>query len=112
MRSYALQSSRQKAWASKKASAPAFSEDDSKVGKKYDLPFVRFVDGKGELPDKDKVLKKTWQSHIKVITASTRLTYTKRAKRADARGVLPSAKSNAARRRITPSALFLFVLIG
>ena len=29
--------------------APAFGEDDSKVGKKYDLPFVQFVDGKGEL---------------------------------------------------------------
>ena len=32
--------------------APAFGEDDSKVGKKYDLPFVQFVDGKGELTDK------------------------------------------------------------
>ncbi|MBR2344014.1 MAG: isoleucine--tRNA ligase [Clostridia bacterium] len=29
--------------------APAFGEDDSRVGKKYDLPFVQFVDGKGEL---------------------------------------------------------------
>jgi len=29
--------------------APAFGEDDSKVGKKYDLPFIQFVDGKGEL---------------------------------------------------------------
>ncbi len=29
--------------------APAFGEDDSKVGKKYDLPFVQFVDSKGEL---------------------------------------------------------------
>ncbi len=29
--------------------APAFGEDDSKVGKKYDLPFVQFVDGKGEM---------------------------------------------------------------
>ena len=29
--------------------APAFGEDDSKVGKKYDLQFVQFVDGKGEL---------------------------------------------------------------
>ena len=28
--------------------APAFGEDDSKVGKKYDLPFVQFVDGKGD----------------------------------------------------------------
>ena len=29
--------------------APAFGEDDSRIGKKYDLPFVQFVDGKGEL---------------------------------------------------------------
>ncbi len=29
--------------------APAFGEDDSKVGKKYDLPFVQFVDGKGDM---------------------------------------------------------------
>lgn len=28
--------------------APAFGEDDSKVGQKYDLPFVQLVDGKGE----------------------------------------------------------------
>ena len=29
--------------------APAFGEDDSKVGRKYGLPFVQFVDGKGEM---------------------------------------------------------------
>ncbi|RHS39402.1 isoleucine--tRNA ligase [Clostridium sp. AF02-29] len=29
--------------------APAFGEDDSKVGRKYDLPFVQLVDGKGEM---------------------------------------------------------------
>lgn len=29
--------------------APAFGEDDSKVGKKYDLPFVQFVDDKGNM---------------------------------------------------------------
>ncbi|MBO6127967.1 MAG: isoleucine--tRNA ligase, partial [Pseudobutyrivibrio sp.] len=29
--------------------APAFGEDDAKVGRKYDLPFVQFVDGKGEM---------------------------------------------------------------
>ena len=29
--------------------APAFGEDDAKVGRNYDLPFVQFVDGKGEL---------------------------------------------------------------
>lgn len=29
--------------------APAFGEDDASVGRKYDLPFVQFVDGKGEM---------------------------------------------------------------
>ena len=29
--------------------APAFGEDDSRVGRKYDLPFLQFVDGKGEM---------------------------------------------------------------
>ncbi len=29
--------------------APAFGEDDSRVGRTYDLPFVQFVDGKGEM---------------------------------------------------------------
>ena len=32
-------------------SPPAFGEDDAKVGRKYDLPFVQFVDGKGELTE-------------------------------------------------------------
>ncbi len=31
--------------------APAFGEDDAKVGRRYDLPFVQFVDGKGELTE-------------------------------------------------------------
>ena len=31
--------------------APAFGEDDAKVGRKYDLPFVQFVNGKGELTE-------------------------------------------------------------
>ncbi len=31
--------------------APAFGEDDSKVGRKYDLPFVQFVDGKGNMTE-------------------------------------------------------------
>ncbi|MCQ2455867.1 MAG: isoleucine--tRNA ligase [Clostridia bacterium] len=32
--------------------APAFGEDDSRIGRNYDLPFVQFVDGKGNLtPD-------------------------------------------------------------
>ena len=29
--------------------APAFGEDDGRVGKNYDLPFVQFVNGKGEM---------------------------------------------------------------
>ncbi len=29
--------------------APAFGEDDAKVGRKYNLPFVQLVDGKGEM---------------------------------------------------------------
>ncbi len=29
--------------------APAFGEDDAQVGRKYDLPFVQMVDGKGEM---------------------------------------------------------------
>ena len=29
--------------------APAFGEDDANVGRKYDLPFVQFVDGKGNM---------------------------------------------------------------
>ncbi len=31
--------------------APAFGEDDSKVGRKYDLPFIQFVDGKGNMTE-------------------------------------------------------------
>ncbi|MCI7739493.1 MAG: isoleucine--tRNA ligase [Lachnospiraceae bacterium] len=31
--------------------APAFGEDDSKVGKKYNMPFVQLVDGKGNMTD-------------------------------------------------------------
>jgi isoleucyl-tRNA synthetase len=31
--------------------APAFGEDDSQVGRKYDLPFVQLVDGKGEFKE-------------------------------------------------------------
>ncbi len=31
--------------------APAFGEDDAKVGRKYDLPFVQLVNGKGELTE-------------------------------------------------------------
>ena len=31
--------------------APAFGEDDANVGRHYDLPFVQFVNGKGELTE-------------------------------------------------------------
>jgi len=31
--------------------APAFGEDDANVGRKYDLPFVQLVNGKGELTE-------------------------------------------------------------
>ncbi len=34
--------------------APAFGEDDNKVGKKYDLPFVQLVDSKGEMTKETK----------------------------------------------------------
>ena len=31
--------------------APAFGEDDSQIGRKYNLPFVQFVNGKGEMTE-------------------------------------------------------------
>ena len=31
--------------------APAFGEDDAQVGRKYDLPFVQFVDAKGDMTE-------------------------------------------------------------
>ncbi|MCQ2489407.1 MAG: isoleucine--tRNA ligase [Clostridia bacterium] len=31
--------------------APAFGEDDAQVGRKYDLPFIQFVDGKGNMTE-------------------------------------------------------------
>ncbi len=31
--------------------APAFGEDDANVGRKYDLPFVQFVDSKGDMTE-------------------------------------------------------------
>ncbi len=31
--------------------APAFGEDDAKVGRRYDLPFVQLVNGKGEMTE-------------------------------------------------------------
>ena len=30
---------------------PAFGEDDAQVGRRYDLPFVQFVDGKGHMTE-------------------------------------------------------------
>lgn len=34
--------------------APAFGEDDAAVGRKYDLPFVQLVDGKGQMTGETK----------------------------------------------------------
>ena len=31
--------------------APAFGEDDSRIGRNYDLPFVQLVNAKGEMTD-------------------------------------------------------------
>ncbi|HAA99928.1 MAG TPA: isoleucine--tRNA ligase [Ruminococcaceae bacterium] len=31
--------------------APAFGEDDARVGRKYDLPFIQLVDGKGDMTE-------------------------------------------------------------
>ena len=31
--------------------APAFGEDDANVGRKYELPFVQLVNGKGEMTE-------------------------------------------------------------
>ena len=31
--------------------APAFGEDDARVGRRYDLPFVQFVDSKGDMTE-------------------------------------------------------------
>ena len=39
--------------------APAFGEDDAKVGRKYDLPFVQFVDEKGDMT-KDNSICRTY----------------------------------------------------
>ena len=39
--------------------APAFGEDDAKVGRKYGLPFVQLVDGKGEMTEET-----LWPGHV------------------------------------------------
>ena len=31
--------------------APAFGEDDARIGREYDLPFIQFVDGKGNMTE-------------------------------------------------------------
>ena len=31
--------------------APAFGEDDARIGRNYDLPFIQFVDGKGDMTE-------------------------------------------------------------
>ena len=37
--------------------APAFGEDDAKVGRKYDLPFVQLVDEKGNMARDDSICR-------------------------------------------------------
>ena len=37
--------------------APAFGEDDAKVGRKYDLPFVQLVDEKGEMTQDNSICR-------------------------------------------------------
>ena len=60
--------------------APAFGEDDARVGRDYDLPFVQFVDGKGELTedtpyagmfvkDADKVILKDMDADGRLFSA-------------------------------------------
>ena len=57
--------------------APAFGEDDAKVGRKYDLPFVQFVDGKGNLteetPYAGMFVKKADPEILKDLDASGKL---------------------------------------
>ncbi len=57
--------------------APAFGEDDAQVGRKYDLPFVQFVDGKGEMtadtPYAGKFVKDADPDIIKDLDAEKKL---------------------------------------
>ena len=57
--------------------APAFGEDDAKVGRKYDLPFVQFVNGKGELTEETPYaglfVKKTDPEVLKDLDAEGKL---------------------------------------
>ncbi len=57
--------------------APAFGEDDNKVGKKYGLPFLQYVDGKGEMtaptPWEGMFVKKADPEILKYLEASGHL---------------------------------------
>ena len=57
--------------------APAFGEDDANVGRNYDLPFVQFVNGKGELteetPFAGMFVKKADPEVLKDLDASGKL---------------------------------------
>ena len=57
--------------------APAFGEDDANVGRNYDLPFVQFVNGKGELTEETPFaglfVKKTDPEVIKNLDARNQL---------------------------------------
>ncbi|MBR1931114.1 MAG: isoleucine--tRNA ligase [Lachnospiraceae bacterium] len=57
--------------------APAFGEDDSRVGRNYDLPFVQFVDGQGnmteETPYKGLFVKKADPEVLKDLDAEGKL---------------------------------------
>ncbi|PKM55749.1 MAG: isoleucine--tRNA ligase [Firmicutes bacterium HGW-Firmicutes-5] len=58
--------------------APAFGEDDAQVGKKYNLPFVQLVDGKGEFveqvtPWKGRFVKECDADIIRHLDASGKL---------------------------------------
>ncbi len=57
--------------------APAFGEDDSRIGKNYDLPFVQFVDGKGnmteETPYAGKFVKEADPEVLKDLDAEGKL---------------------------------------
>ena len=57
--------------------APAFGEDDGRVGRNYDLPFVQFVDGKGnmtaETPYAGMFVKKADPEVLKDLDAAGKL---------------------------------------
>ncbi|MGN6712827.1 isoleucine--tRNA ligase [Anaerocolumna jejuensis] len=58
--------------------APAFGEDDANVGRRYDLPFVQLVDGKGEMKPEvtdfaGMFCKKADEGIIKLLASRNRL---------------------------------------